>query len=89
MSIPEKNLKLDSKKRITLGKLVADEVSSYDAEIKENGVIILYPKVEIPAEELWIFKNRPAMDSLKKGMEESASGNLSELDESFWVDLGE
>lgn len=87
MAIPEKNLKLDSKKRITLGKLAPDEVSSYDAEIKENGVIILYPKVEIPAEEVWIFKNKPALESLKRGLENSASGKISELDNNFWDDL--
>jgi hypothetical protein len=89
MAMPEKNLKLDAKKRITLGKLAPDEVSSYDAEIKENGVIILHPKVEIPAEELWLFKNKPALESVKKGIEESASGKTSKLDEKFWDDLGE
>lgn len=89
MAIPGKNLKIDSKKRITLGKLAPDEVSSYDAEIKENGVIILHPKVEIPAEELWIFKNKPALESVKRGIEESAAGKTSELDKNFWDDLGE
>ena len=81
MTMPEKNLKLDSKKRITLGKLASDEVSSYDAEIKENGVIILHPKVEIPAEEVWIFKNKSALESVKRGLEDSASGKTSELKE--------
>mgnify|MGYP000285193750 CR=1 FL=1 len=87
MAMPEKNLKLDSKKRITLGKLAPEGVSSYDAEIKENGVIILHPKVEIPAEELWLFKNKPALESVKKGLEESSAGEASELDENFWEDI--
>jgi hypothetical protein len=89
MAIPEKNLKLDSKKRITLGKLAPAEVSSYDAEIQENGVMILHPKVEIPAEELWLFKNKPALESVKRGLEESAAGKVSKLDKSFWDDLEE
>lgn len=89
MAIPEKNLKLDSKKRITLGKLAPEEVSSYDVEVKENGVIILHPKVEIPAEELWIFKNKPALESVKKGLDDSAAGKTSELEENFWDDLEE
>ena len=89
MALPEKNLKLDSKKRITLGKLAPEEVSSYDAEIKENGVIILHPKVEIPAEEVWIFKNKPALESVKRGLEDSTAGKTSELEENFWDDLGE
>lgn len=77
MAIPEKNLKLDAKKRITLGKLAPDDVSSYDVEVKENGVIVLYPKVEIPAREAWLFKNPQAIESVKKGLEDSAAGRVS------------
>ncbi len=89
MAMSEKNLKVDSKKRITLGKLASDDVSSYDAEVRENGVIVLYPKVEIPAEEAWLFKNKDAMQSVKKGLEDSAANKSSELEENFWDDLGE
>ena len=78
MSIPAKNLKLDSKKRITLGKFVKSDVTSYDVELKENGVIVLYPKVEIPAEEVWLFKNKTAMDSVKRGLENSKNNERSE-----------
>lgn len=89
MSIPKKNLKLDTKKRITLGKLAPDDVSSYDVEVKEDGVIVLYPKVEIPAHEAWLFKNKEALESVKRGLEDSAAGRTSELEETFWDDLGE
>ena len=61
-----KNLKLDNKKRITLSKIADKNVTSYDVEVKENGVIILYPKVEIPAEELWLFQNKSALECVKK-----------------------
>ena len=84
MSVPAKNLKLDSKKRITLGKFVKSDVTSYDVELKENGVIVLYPKVEIPAEEVWLFKNKTAMDSLKRGLENSKNNEVVELEENFW-----
>lgn len=84
MSIPAKNLKLDSKKRITLGKFVKSDVTSYDVELKENGVIVLYPKVEIPAEEVWLFKNKTAMDSVKRGLENSKNNKVVELEENFW-----
>ncbi len=77
MAMLEKNLKVDQKKRITLGKLAPEEVSSYDAELKENGVIILHPKVEIPAEELWLFKNKEALNSVKKGIKDSMTGKVS------------
>ncbi|MCI5888861.1 MAG: hypothetical protein MRZ62_05030 [Brachyspira sp.] len=84
MSVPAKNLKLDSKKRITLGKFVKSDVTSYDVELKENGVIVLYPKVEIPAEEVWLFKNKTAMDSVKRGLENSKNNEVVELEENFW-----
>lgn len=79
-----KNLKLDNKKRITLGKIADNNVTSYDVEVKENGVIILYPKVEIPAEELWLFQNKSALNSVKKGLEDAATGNMGSIEDNFW-----
>jgi hypothetical protein len=84
MSMPAKNLKLDSKKRITLGKFAANNVSSYDVEVKDNGVIVLYPKVEIPAEELWIFQNKEVANSIKQGIGDAKNDKVSELSEDFW-----
>lgn len=89
MAMLERNLKVDQKKRITLGRLAPEEVSSYDVEVKDNGVIVLYPKVEIPAEELWLFKNKKALISVKKGLEQSAAGKASSLDDDFWNDIEE
>jgi len=84
MAMQAKNLKLDNKKRITLGKIAASNVTSYDVEVKENGVIVLYPKVEIPAEELWLFQNKEALASVKRGLEDSANGRITKLEEDFW-----
>jgi hypothetical protein len=84
MSMPAKNLKLDNKKRITLGKFAANNVSSYDVEVKDNGVIVLYPKVEIPAEELWIFQNKEVANSIKQGIGDAKNDKVSELSEDFW-----
>lgn len=74
--MPKKNLKVDAKKRITLGKLVTDDISSFDVEVMDNGVLMLYPKVEIPATEAWLFKNPQGLKSLKKGLEDSANGRV-------------
>ena len=82
-----KNLKIDSKKRITLGKMASDEITSYDAELKENGCIILHPKVEIPLDELWLYKNKQAMASVQKGLKDSKEGRVQKLDENFWDDI--
>jgi hypothetical protein len=76
MAMVEKNLKVDSKKRITLGKLASDDVSSYDAELQDNGVIILRPKIEVPADEVWLFRNKNTLESVKKGLEDSATGKI-------------
>lgn len=89
MAMREKNLKVDQKKRITLGRLASEEVSSYDVEVKDNGVIVLYPKVEIPAEELWLFKNKEALNSVKEGLRQSAEGKVSSLGKNFWDDIEE
>ncbi len=86
MSMVEKNLKVDSKKRITLGKIVPDNVTSYDVEIQENNVIILRPKVEIPLEELWLYQNKNAFKSVQKGMADSLNGKIQELSDDFWED---
>jgi len=89
MALPEKNLRVDNKKRITLGKLAAEEVTSYDAELKENGVIILHPKVEISAEELWLWNNKEAMASVQRGLDDLANGNFAKLPEDYWDDIEE
>lgn len=89
MALPEKNLRIDNKKRITLGKLAAAEVTSYDAELKENGVIILHPKVEIPAEELWLWQNKEAMASVQRGLDDLANGSFADLPADYWDDLEE
>lgn len=82
-----RNLKLDNKKRITLGKIADKNVTSYDVEVKENGVIILYPKVEIPAEELWLFQNKSALESVRRGLDDIESGNKGNIEEDFWKDI--
>ena len=82
-----RNLKLDNKKRITLGKIADKNVTSYDVELKENGVIILYPKVEIPAEELWLLQNKLALKSVKQGLEDIETENKGNIEQDFWDDL--
>ncbi len=59
-------LTVDSKKRISLTKLLpTGRISSVKA-YKENDRIILEPMVEIPAREVWLFENKPALEKLRK-----------------------
>jgi len=87
MTMSAKNLKLDNKKRITLGKLAAKNITSYDVELKDNGVIVLYPKVEISMEEAWLLQNKEALASVKRGLRDSANGDISDLEDEFWNDI--
>ena len=71
-------LRPDSKGRITLGKL-ADGVSSYRARRLKDGKIVLEPFVEIPAEERWLWENKEALESVRKGIEDARAGRLVSL----------
>jgi hypothetical protein len=46
----------------------------------ENEKIILIPLVEIPEREAWIYKNKKALASLEKGLEDAAKGKVRKLD---------
>ncbi|HEY3169904.1 MAG TPA: hypothetical protein VGK08_02770 [Thermoanaerobaculia bacterium] len=77
----EKNLyrlRPDSKGRITLGKL-AERVSSYRARRQADGKIVLEPFVEIPAEERWLWENKEALESVKKGIADAKAGRLTKM----------
>lgn len=71
-------LRPDSKGRITLGKL-AEGVSSYRARPQKDGKIVLEPFVEIPAEERWLYENKEALASVKRGLADAKAGRLVSL----------
>ena len=76
MAVPAKYLRLDSKKRITLGKLAPDDVTSYEPEVKEDGTIILHPRVEMPAHEAWLYRNPEALAGVLRGIDDSKAGRV-------------
>lgn len=64
---PIKKLTLDARKRVSLSKLLPDyEISSFKAYTDGNK-IILEPMAEIPAKELWLYKNPEALKEVKEG----------------------
>ena len=65
----------DAKGRITLGKL-AEGVSSFTVSEQPGGGLLLEPMVEIPAREKWLFENKAALSSVKRGLAQSAKGEL-------------
>ena len=75
VNILEQTFRLDSKGRITLGKL-AEGVSSFRATRQSDGKIVLEPYVEIPARELWLYKNPEALAMVEEGLLQSARGEI-------------
>ena len=73
-----KTVRPDSKGRITLGKLTK-EFSGYTLKESADGTIVLEPLVELPAREAWLFKNKEALNSVEKGLKESAAGKTKTL----------
>lgn len=71
-------LRPDSKGRITLGNLAAG-ISSFRAVRQPDGRIVLEPFVEIPAREQWLFRNKRALASVKRGLAEAQAGEAKSL----------
>jgi hypothetical protein len=70
--------KPDAKQRLSIGRAMAKGVS-YDIYRNRLGQIVLDPVVTIPASELWLFKNKKALASVKRGLEDSAAGRTRNL----------
>ena len=72
----ELRLTLDARKRVSLAKLLPDyEVCSFRA-YTEGDKIILEPMAEIPARELWLYKNPQALKDVQEGLQQSKEGKV-------------
>ncbi|MBM5781959.1 MAG: hypothetical protein FJ368_00880 [Pelagibacterales bacterium] len=78
-SVLSKTLYPDNKGRVCIGSLIEEGISSFRAYVDKKHRIILEPFVEIPAQELWVHKNKKALVSVKKGLEQSAKGKTKSL----------
>lgn len=65
------DVKTDAKSRVVLRVPAARHYQVYR---NESGQIILDPQVMIPASEAWLFKNKKALASVRRGLRESADG---------------
>ena len=75
--------KVDSKNRVTLGKVLGLSVSSYRIYRNRVGQIILDPMVTVPAYEAWLFKNKAAMKRVQAGLEDLRKGRLVKAKEDY------
>jgi len=70
--------KPDSKKRLSIGQAMVAGVA-YAIYRNSLGQIVLDPVVTIPASEVWLFKNKKALASVKRGLQDSAAGRTHNL----------
>jgi hypothetical protein len=63
----------DAKKRLSLGEALGS-ATAYNIYRNPLGQLILDPVKAIPASEMWLYENAPALASVKQGLCESAEG---------------
>lgn len=72
----ELRLTLDARKRVSLAKLLPDyDICSFRA-YTEGNKIILEPMAEIPAHELWLYKNPQSLKAVQEGLQQSKEGKV-------------
>ena len=81
LELVERELKPDTKKRLSLGKALAglDPDVRFDVYRNEAGQLVLDPRVSIPAREAWLFRNPEALAAVRRGLDESARGKTKPL----------
>ena len=75
--------RLDTKHRVTLGRLVAGQVTGFRVYRNTHGQIILDPLVSIPAHEAWLFQNKRAASLVAQGLDDAKRGRLRKVKEDF------
>lgn len=70
------SVKPDTKKRVVLPSILAQEGITYHIYHNSKGQILLDPQVTIPASELWLFENKETLASVDRGMVESIKGQV-------------
>ncbi len=61
-------LEVDSRKRISLGKLISENTHLFEAHLQPNGDILLRPMRAIPEKEAWLYENQEALNRVRKGL---------------------
>ena len=75
MALQDQYLRPDAKGRIHLGNR-AKGISSYKITEEKDGCLVLVPQIEMPAREAWLYENKEALESVKKGLEDASLGKI-------------
>lgn len=75
--------RVDAKRRVTLGRLITSQVTSFRVYRNTHGQIVLDPLVAIPAHEVWLFQNKRAASLVQRGLDDARRGRLSKAKENF------
>jgi hypothetical protein len=79
---------IDSRKRILLTKAVEilrdvlgeePEETHFVIACNKAGQILLSPAVTIPLHEVWLYKNKAALDSVLEGIEDAKRGKVKRI----------
>jgi hypothetical protein len=74
----------DDRKRVTLTKAI-DSLRELKIDLtrvhfmvycNQAGQILLSPETTIPLHEVWLYKNRPALESVLRGMDQAKRGKI-------------
>ena len=69
---------MDERNRLTLGKLFKG-YKRIRLFKNDRGEVLLQPIVEIPASELWLYRNMEALHSVQRGLRDAAEGKITKL----------
>lgn len=69
---------LDERNRVSLGK-IARGIKRVRLYRNKVGEIFIQPLAEIPVSELWLYRNKKALASVKKGLKNAGRGKVSKL----------
>jgi hypothetical protein len=70
--------KPDAKKRLSIGQAMED-AAAYNIYRNSLGQIVLDPVKAVPVYEAWLFGNKDALASVKRGLADSAAGRTKYL----------
>lgn len=80
MTVVARDVRPDDRGRIALGRALTDlEDASFNVYRDESGRIVLDPQVSIPASEAWLFRNKTALASLRRGLAQAATGKTRSI----------